>query len=434
MRKGGDWRRYLTAFAHHELLHAAYTPRDLQKIAVLLRDLHVAFQDYNLFEDARIEYKGRAQFAFPLEWTLDELMEPAADARSYFFNLIQNRGANDSSLLTKEFAEDPNADRVYSYYFSHAVKADAFPDMVKLLQEWTAEFPPPPDHGSKGSLADLSIGAALMENPALLDELIAEACGDPKDQSPASGKGGIVPVTFGTDILSPAPVRDLRPDLQALVADRLQVLLKPGVRRELTNVPAKRIAARVFLRGEAAFYRRIVSSSRTWPGRVVLFLDCSGSMGLTTSGGCTVSDLGVALAAGLNDLAQKGRIKGQVVLHKGCGSEALCGLYSLPQPPAFFTRIPSDGAFEGLEAALRKTTAELKKADYIFCYTDGNLTDLSVDHKALARKGLHPIGLYCGDEEMAQNLEKYFRRFLIRPTLAQLLDSLLGLLGLSYRR
>jgi hypothetical protein len=184
-----DWRGYLTAYAHHELLHACVTSRDLRYAKKRLDQVGVPFGEYNLFEDARIEAIGRKDFGFPLDWTNYEALGAATTPKGYFFNLIQSAGHDEPSLLDSAVAGEAWIGRVRDYYHVKAIAAHNFPDMLVLLKEWVEEFPSPPSGGATASGLPTDLELSL----SITDEDFEVLCAEGTDKaSEIAGSGGAV--------------------------------------------------------------------------------------------------------------------------------------------------------------------------------------------------------------------------------------------------
>ena len=427
-----DWRGYLTAYAHHELLHACVTPRDLRSAKERLDVVGVPFGEYNLFEDARIEAIGRKDFGFPLDWTNYETPGVAATPRAYFFNLVQCAGRDDPALVEPAVAGEPWITRVRDYYYAKAIGAHDFPAMLALLKEWVEEFPSPPSGGATASGLPTDLELSL----SITDEDFEVLCAEGPDKaseiagSGGPGQGEIKSVNLGedadNDVLAPAPVRTVNNELATRAANRLRGLLEPARRRERSALASKRISARAFQVGRPDFYRRTVDAVKSRAVKVAFFIDCSGSMGSSGPDGVTAIDGGIALAMGLNQLANRGLVGGHIILHKGNGGKALCSAYALPVPDGFFERVPNDGGWEALEPAFRRTSDLTRAADYVFCYTDGQICDEPLNVPALAARGVHPVGLYCGAADAGENLKKWFSQVIVRPSVLDLLEALIA--------
>ena len=446
MLPGCDWRGYITAYAHHEFMHAVETKRvmdeymakrGLKKSSNLLKAAAdrlkkegVPFSEWNLFEDARIEFRGRGDFSFPMKWLDYEELKPADKARGYLFNLIQNEGRHSDDLIEEELRSEAWVARVRDYYYPRATKADDFEVMVKLLKEWVAEFPQPesPGGGGKGmSLSDLAAALGMSdEDFKSLVSIAMEQAGEQEDDDAKDCKGQgepdgtvLVPDASNDPIIRDGQINTLDLDLAKRVEDRLTSLLAPGHSRERTVHASKRISVRAYAMGRPDFFRRKNPDRKGRPVKTVYMIDCSGSIRSVISGG-------LAIAMGLNNLARRGLVTGHIVLHKGSGKRALCATYELPLPDNFFERIPTDGGYEAIFPAMQKCLKILREADYVFCYTDGQICDAPIDKVWLARHGLRPIGLYCGDEDMAETLKTWFACALIRPTVIELLEAIVA--------
>lgn len=145
-----------------------------------------------------------------------------------------------------------------------------------------------------------------------------------------------------------------------------------------------------------------------------IIFDCSGSMG------SAVQDGRIFLHA-LNNMALKGYVKGYVYFSSGEG-------YMVKKFPMDETEIANVSAFsgsEGIESVLREQVAMLKKSQLICCYTDACITDRKWSKEFYEAQGIAPVGLYVGGEGARTEMEKFFSKNHIQPTVEDLSYGLL---------
>jgi len=292
------------------------------------------------------------------------------------------------------------------------------------MKEWKAEF------GKKEDGLPMDLAMSLGLTQEVFDALVQLA----QLQSGEEGEGGgpreevdeesveSEPDTSNHGIIASGPVQTLDHDLAGRVADRLSSLLAPTETKERTCHASKRLSTRAYIAGRSDFYRRRtcpISGGKGRPVEIAYLIDCSGSMR-------GVIAIGIAIAMGLNLMARRGLVTGHVILHQIVGGKSRCASYAFPLPDSFFERIPNNGGAEGIEPALKLSLPTLLKCDFVFCYTDGRITDAPVDRAWLASHNIRPIGLYCGDESMAPTLKSWFPLALIREQPMDLLEAIVA--------
>jgi hypothetical protein len=147
---------------------------------------------------------------------------------------------------------------------------------------------------------------------------------------------------------------------------------------------------------------------------ISVIFDCSGSMS------SAVQDGRIFLYA-LNNMATKGYVKGYVFFTSGSG-------YMVKKFPMDDTEIANVCAFsgsEGIAEVLKEQTMLLKKSQLVVCYTDADITDSPWKKEFYTGQGVNPIGLYVGCESARPQLDTYFSKNYIQPTVEDLCYGLL---------
>lgn len=197
-------------------------------------------------------------------------------------------------------------------------------------------------------------------------------------------------------------------------AARLQPLferfLKNYSRQLTTTRPAKRLSSRNLIMGREKIYKRkeeIVRGEK----EISVVIDCSGSMGQI------MPTMRIVVAI-MNNLSMKGKVKGHIILSSTEG----CQTIKMPMADQDIDCILGYWGGEGLKNTFTRTLPILKKSEYVFVLTDGDLTDGELDRKFLTKQGVKPIGLYIGEE--AKNLTKWFDISINKPTAKAVIDEM----------
>lgn len=177
-----------------------------------------------------------------------------------------------------------------------------------------------------------------------------------------------------------------------------------------TTRPSKRMSTRNVMLERDKIYKRkdeIVKGEK----KISIVVDCSGSMGRV------MRDMRVVIAI-INELAFKGKVSGNIILSASEGYDTL----KLPINREDIECISGFSRSEGLALTFKENVQLLKKSDYVFCLTDGDIYDEPVDKKFLAKHNVKPIGIYIGQE--AKNLKEWFDRYVNRENAKYTVDEM----------
>lgn len=189
-----------------------------------------------------------------------------------------------------------------------------------------------------------------------------------------------------------------------------ECFLKNKSQNVSTTRPSKRMSTRNVILGRDKIYKRkheIVKGEKV----ISMVIDCSGSMGKI------MHEMKVVIAI-INNLATKRKVSGNIILSSGEGYQTL----KLPIAEEDVDNISGFSGSEGFEKTLAENINLLKKSDYVFCLTDGDITDGPINKKNLAKHNIKPIGLYIGQE--AKNLSKWFDKYVNRETVKAAVDEM----------
>jgi len=450
--------KYIANHYHHELGHALFTERNMKRIQSVLKTMDCQFSLYNLFEDAYMEDRYRREAEYRFEWLSLEDLDFSPRPESLLFGLIQAEGdvnvvqtrleswapeaptvpaGDPMALLASLFSQVPDDSReklvsllprVVEYY-QRIVAVTQSMQLMPILKEWLDEFGRPPAMPPSG-MSDLEQSAQLMTDDKAREEFegdVQEVKDDGPDDPDGSDGDGKKPrkvddpqslqaVSQRGKVLrnNPVPVDMAR---VTALAKKFGKFFETKSRVVSTKTPQRRVSARHFALGRAPYRRTELEGRGT--KRVFLEIDCSGSM----SGFHT--DEGKVLLSALSMLARQGHIEGHVALSAVIGGPRW-ELYQLPVAQEVINRIEGYAGAEGLEFAMRDNLKLLREADYVFVYTDGQISDNAIDKAYFHQYGVYTWGLYAGDNEgFLGSMMKYFDKAILRRSAEALVDAML---------
>lgn len=465
---------YVRSHVHHEFGHAHFTPRDLATVNAELAREKIPFQLWNLFEDARIEERYRRETEYRFQWlTCEELPRETAPV-ALFVSLVQSENnlvlvrawvkkahseavaaiaANAASAETSAGAladvlqlvgatkpptaspPEPLADvlarlqRVHEYY-QRACEAPDTESLYPIMREWLEEFGKPPQQSES---SDLQQGMLLQTDPQSLLEFDenAEPVKERKADTPGPKTQGasafqavnehedLGPVGQEGTVLCASEAYVNEADAQQ-VAHRLERFFATAVRTVATKTPTRRISARAYALDRAPYRRKeLVGKARR---RIVLVVDCSGSMH-----GTHIEE-GRTLVRALSMLAAKNHVEGHVILSAVVNGQPRWETWALPMPSARIANIDGYAEAEGLEYALQGNLELLRKADFVFVYTDAQICDRAVNKAELHARAIYTWGLYAGDEAhetVLESLRRFFDKAIMRASALELVEAML---------
>ncbi|PNG49964.1 hypothetical protein WDL1P1_00889 (plasmid) [Variovorax sp. WDL1] len=456
--------KYIANHYHHERAHALYTIRDLTVPKKTLAKMKAPFSLWNLFEDAYIEDRYRREASYQFEWRLMEDGDFNSRPESVLFALIQREGALDDVTADLDawtynakkagrpdgpIAIDATGLRLepdvksalkvwlpkVALFYARAVAVSGSMDLMPIIKAWIAEFglPPerPPGSGQfPGISSDLQLGQGLQASPEALAEFDKDAKPMMGGETPrgSGGKGTEaeddaskdVPVSQKGTVLGDAE-HYVDPSRVDAVFQKLRKFFESKSRHVSTLTPQRRVSARHFAVGRAP-YRKVELQGRA-KKKIVIVVDCSGSMGMND--GLHINEARILVAA-LSELARKGLLSGHVVL-TGVEKGPIHETYELPMQVETTSRIGAEFGAEGLEAAIRANMKLCKEADYVFVYTDGHITDHRIKKSELHAQGVYTWGLYAGfDQSLLAGLLAYFDKAVLRTCAEDLVDAMLA--------
>jgi hypothetical protein len=476
---------YVKSHVRHEFAHAHFTERDMRAVKKGLKKIKAPFQLFNLFEDARIEARYREEAEYQFDWLVYEDFMYSSQAESLLFAAIQAEGdtekvvrfletADIAALRKKQHDEAKAAQekllaslasrpetaaaallmgtselvgpptpveveraqalarfaRVQAYY-QRIIEALDTSQLYPILEEWMAEFgrrESAPSRGcaGNGEASDLELGAQLQEDEDFRNEFDVDAeevtSGNDASDGGAKGKAKAKPDENAPKAKKGACLnkRDGSANLDLVrvtrLAERFKKFFQAEARRVATATPQRKVSARHFAVGRP--YYRVKQLMGKACQNLLMVVDLSGSM----SG--KHIDEGRVLLAALSRLARAGLVKGHILL--SAGAPARWELFELPMSDETIARVRAFAGAEGLELNLKDHLALARDADYVFVYTDAQITDAPIDKTGLHRQGIFTWGLYVGEgEHYLDTMLEYFDKALIRDSVEALVDAML---------
>ncbi len=186
--------------------------------------------------------------------------------------------------------------------------------------------------------------------------------------------------------------------------------LKSDSVKTATTRPSKRLSTRNLIQGRDKIYKRKTEVSKDRK-KISLVIDCSGSM-------WNVMPEMKKVVWVINELAGHRKIEGTVTLSAAQGYET----FKLPIAKEILDGISGYSGSEGLSYTFEAIKHHLKKQDYVFCLTDGDINDRAIDKKSLGKMGIKPIGIYIGQE--AKNLKRWFDKYVNRQDAKSTVDEI----------
>ncbi len=408
----------------HEVAHSLWSDSDFRRLGELLKANEIPFLIHNLFEDARIEARWRRQFGHRFGWLRwnrppwDYEFLATLPPEAVFLGLITLENQRDELHRLLSFSARGNKEghdrtlRILHFFRLATRKQSPFTgsttDIVPLCRLWLDEFPRPMEN-------------AWVPRPGSIHGDDYRAAPDPADRSaspfPWQEPKPIPESLRHWDEKAKAALwrQDCnRAEFDPSIGARFEILvaksLPAGIARCKTITAAKRLSLRDHARGA----ERIYMTRRPDPDgvpRVALVVDCSGSMWHDPH------LAGLTLLQIVNHLHRSRKIEGHVYLTFGTGSAKL----PLPFPDDHLFSLDCDGPCEGIEACFETYQAELRQADLINVYTDGNILDTPFDREKWRRQGIETYGLYVGHPSKVELLKQWFDYPLVRSNIQQLL-------------
>lgn len=182
----------VASYGRHEREHARHTAQDIKQINKDLAVLKIPFRYFNLFEDARIEHRSRAEMGGRFDWTVFEELAPMSSASNILLRCIQLEGEPDEEALASDALCGGGGRSVgdvaasVAHYYQRTCLAPSSEHLYVIIQEFLEEFREelPKESKEKRSKGGKSEGSGAPSEDEDLDDF-------PEDEGPAEDAGDL---------------------------------------------------------------------------------------------------------------------------------------------------------------------------------------------------------------------------------------------------
>lgn len=459
-----DVDKIVMSYFVHEVAHSVYTTKDLVELKKKLQAEKLNFQLYNLFEDARIEYKIREYFGFDFNWTDFEGIpedNPNEKATTTLFKIIQTED--------KQYFDVPYYEKVKSYY-DKIVRAKNEDEMIKIMVDWIKDFPNDnkPENNknmsqgqgqgqSDDEKSDLELASELQENrdkaeefedevsvvigdaKQQLDELASEIDKDAKSNvrylESVEASANNLPSSNSVTIFTEQEFKPSKiyPEKLEDAENKLKRILKS---LEIENINSSSHDKRFNIKGviqalsgsvNAKPYKKSVEESiEEQKKKVFILLDGSGSMG-----GLPQKNM-LTFAIVVNRLAATELFEGWIGGSKVQGGKSVSQAMELPVSDGYITSFKADANSEGIGYAMLLHKEKMLESDYVFVLTDGQIHDMDLKFIKEKEPDLYAktIGVYMGEKAHANKkyMDIWFKNSIIEAKFENVVERMVELL------
>ncbi|GAB1537143.1 hypothetical protein ADMFC3_27740 [Geovibrio sp. ADMFC3] len=401
------------AMLYHEISHSLWTEKDIEGTDKWCKTNDVPFRLYNLFEDVRIEEKFRRIFNKDFEWECCLQKGDLHVSPENILYLLKYYGGDRGKLveLRKGTLVELDLEEDVSGYFARIIACKTSEELRPVLLDWCKEFPDSRDHfqpdeqQSEDILSSKEAERMEQESQNIFEAPESDDIGD-----------DIALTSFSVGKIMSDRNRGGAADGYEKYVPLIAKLFQERKGYLSTESSQKRLSLRGLNGTSDKLYRKKIIKK---PDKktINLIVDTSGSMGGTPIANAR------AFALILNALANSGKIEGQLILTQVQGTKGVTETVKFPVSEEKILSIPANGSAENIAGTINLTKPLLKRADYNFFFTDGDICDEPVDKKRLASEGIYTFGLYVGTKNV--NLERWFDRTIIKSSLKELIDELL---------
>jgi len=420
---------YAQSLLRHEADHALFTfPQSMPDLCRWLQDCGVPFRLFNLFEDARIEHLDREEHKRthphkPTKWFRWRNWTPAPSHTSlpevYFWAMINAETSHRSRVYPPDckWAGTPANKSVIADFYRKACKAAKPTDLLPLCAKWLELFGRP-SVTVRGS--DNIGGTADPSTTGTAGSGYSTGGSDPSDAEPEP-----LPADLESGpSLTADEERDVRywyrpggerkkwsvRNVRGLITRLTGLVHRAGHRRTQLSTSGSHLHIPGIMVGAAQSFRSIKADA----GRrcLTLVMDMSGSM-------ASPLRMGEALELMLALMALHRR--GLLVVNIWLTGQGKTTYVNPCWPASWIIPIHHFSSSEGVKATLEHAGVRehMHSSDVTVVYTDGDLTDGTVDAGELRRKGVDLIGaLVCDNEADRERRRPIMARHFGRAALA----------------
>ena len=403
----------LRSYLYHELGHSIWTVRDLANVSKELAGANYSFSLFNLFEDARIEEKMRKHTNKYFNWLkLEKLEKPNTHLEIFFYLIQAERRSEPLKALIKQLnAQEYELFKTVYEFYMRVLTCKDFNEVVVVMEGWYQMFP---DSIEQLKMMDKKRCLFLQESAIVGDDDIFSSLIEGQNdilsntkvlehkKGISHGSFNTTKMSVGGTLLSPTPT-DVPFDLQERDAllQQMQKIFVAQKRMESTRIPSKRINTKRLAANTDKIYKR-KKHELTCKKNVCIVLDLSSSMGAVIKPMRLLLDV-------LNKMVKKNIMDAILILSGVSHTEgSMYEVLPMPLQDATIQHISPDYIAEGLEYTFSSNIDLLKRADYVWVFTDGMISDGPLDKKKYHRYGIKIHAFYIGDKIYAQAMQDSF--------------------------
>ena len=421
--------KYLRAYLYHELAHSMYTDRDIKGINEILMFEGMAFEIFNLFEDARIEEKMRQTTKRPFNWLNYEDIPIPEDPLQLFFYILQAEHKQKELKTVKHYIEtisDDDFNTVLKMYV-RVLKCKNSMEVIEVLKAWYLIFPDTPMHFKdiKGYEYLFTLESDLLLNEEKFDALIdgeedllllvANDKNSKKKVKIAVNSEGSREET----LLSKEPVEvAFDKDKRDLLLKKMQKLFLVQHKTEASTIPSKKLNIKRLATGTDKRYRRksILAMQKK---KITIIFDLSASMYDSMDNMRLLLDV-------LDKMAVANIIDATLIL-TAMKINAVHEIIPMPLPKNTIDRLIPKYGGEGLNSTMNMNINLLSQSDYIWIFTDGYIDDKTLDKNFFHSKNIVTHAMYIGSESCRREMELSFDYVICEKDVEGLAQKIFGL-------
>jgi len=460
-----DKSKIVQSYFIHEAAHSIFTTKNLVALNKKLSDKNLNFQLFNLFEDARIEYKIREIFGYSFNWSIFEEIPHDNEnekATTTLFKIIQTED--------KIAFDVPYYEKVKNYY-DNIVKAKNEDEIIDIMIKWEIDFPTDiePENNKNMSQSsndnsqeqnssqsqnglnsgnqnenkqessdknfnedndkesDLELASQLQADPDYASDFEEDAqviVGNAKNAlnelenelAQKQEMKHLTPVESGSEIIetsnSTEMFQDLSFDESKIFPEKL-AKAEERLKRILQTIDIEAINSsshdkKFNMKG---VIQALSGSPNAKPYKKHIddsYEETKKKVFILMDGSSSMSNLPqknmLTFCMAANRLANKNLFEGWIGGSKISGKGiAISQAFSLPIKDGFITSFNCDAGAEGIGAAIIRHLDFIKTSDYVFVMTDGNIHDKDLKFLKYSHEEIYDktIGIYMGKRKHA---------------------------------
>ena len=424
------------SFVYHELAHSIYTDYRIAKVVKILDEKDLPFSVFNLFEDARIEFKLNKQTSIKFNWTKYMPDFKPYEPLELFYWCVENEGNETKFNKLQDSLHVELRDksvRVWAFYEKCIYAKNTF-EIIDIVEQWMREIKDE-DNSSLPQLFSGEIKAMNMPD-SLVDDMkeayevktisVRELNENQNDKARTLGANTMqnlyaIKNFTSTNLLSDKALRDgFDKNILHRLMREIEKLFVQDRRYNKTSVPSKKLNIRnVLLKNPSAYKRR--KNLNNHKKKITIVLDLSGSMNGVIENMLILIELA-------NILAQRNLLSGNLIL---CVSkyheEAQYQTFAFPLKSSVINHICVHQGSEGVAYTMKKLAPILKPCDGVFVFSDGIFADDPLDRDFFHKHNITLFGIYLKDKKQRYShhkLDQYFDKAIVSDDVFEIVREL----------